>query len=372
MQYNELNQKYSAMLKELLSVLDQAAGQALQAEVKVASSEDAAELTPEFTPGHEFPLLRLTFSTSGQTAYDHQFLMDRSLAGLVYSWMVGSDPPEEIGDAHLDSVKEAVGQIVGQLQAAFDGEEGAFTPGEVVIAELAAAEELTLPEGGLVATYKFSRGDDDTGHLVTHIIQGELAADEAGEAPAEEATEAQTGEGADEATVAEAETVVDDLLSDDFGEEVSATLEEETGKTAEEAVDLEAETADMDDIFSEDLEEPAGEPDTSPVEASPVQFDEFDSSRTTDGKGRQIDMLLDVELDVTVELGRKVMLVEEILRLGKGSVVELDKLAGEPVDILVNGRKLAEGEVVVVEDHFGVRLTHLINPRERIKSLGRE
>ena len=75
---------------------------------------------------------------------------------------------------------------------------------------------------------------------------------------------------------------------------------------------------------------------------------------------------------MTVELGRKIMLVEEILRLGKGSVVELNKLAGEPVDILVNGKKLAEGEVVVVEDHFGVRLTHLINPRERIKSLGRE
>ncbi|MCH7527916.1 MAG: flagellar motor switch protein FliN [Candidatus Marinimicrobia bacterium] len=82
-------------------------------------------------------------------------------------------------------------------------------------------------------------------------------------------------------------------------------------------------------------------------------------------------MLLDVELDVTVELGRKIMLVEEILRLGKGSVVELDKLAGEPVDILVNGKKLAEGEVVVVEDHFGVRLTNLINPRERIRSLGK-
>ncbi len=59
------------------------------------------------------------------------------------------------------------------------------------------------------------------------------------------------------------------------------------------------------------------------------------------------------------------------LRLGKGAVIELDKLAGEPVDILVNGKKLAEGEVVVVEDHFGVRLTHLVEPKERIKSLGK-
>ena len=65
------------------------------------------------------------------------------------------------------------------------------------------------------------------------------------------------------------------------------------------------------------------------------------------------------------------MLVEEILRLGKGSVIELDKLAGEPVDILVNGKKLAEGEVVVIEDHFGVRLTQLIDASARIRSLGR-
>lgn len=359
MQYNELNQSYSAMLKELLSVLDQAAGQALQGEIKVASGEDVAEVTPEFTASHEFPVLRLTFSTTGQAAYDHQFLMDRSLAGLVYSWMVGGDPPEEIGDEHLDAVKEAVGQIIGQLQAAFDGEDGAFTPGDIAITELAAADELTLPEGGLVATYKFSRGDDDSQHLITHIIQGELAAEKAEEAPE-----------------AEAKTGVDDLLPDDLGEEVAATQgedasAEEAGETVEELVDLEAETTGIDDIFGEELDEPVEETGGSPVEASPVQFDEFGPSRASDGKGRQIDMLLDVELDVTVELGRKIMLVEEILRLGKGSVVELDKLAGEPVDILVNGKKLAEGEVVVVEDHFGVRLTHLIDPRERIKSLGK-
>ncbi len=376
MQYNELNQRYSAMLQELLSVLDQAAGQALQGEIKVTSGEDAAEVTSEFTPGHEFPLLRLTFSTTGQAAYDHQFLIDRSLAGLVFSWMVGGDPPEEVGDEHLDAVKEAVGQIIGQLQAAFDDEEGAFTPGEVAITELATAEEQTLPDGGVVATYKFSRGDDDTAHLITHIVQGELVAEGAGETPAEEAAEGQAGEGTEEATEAEAEAGVDDLLPDDFGEEVEATIEEEAseeeaGEKAEGLTDLEADSTDIDDIFSEEFEEPASASETGSVEASPVQFDEFGPGRATDGKSRQIDLLLDVELDVTVELGRKIMLVEEILRLGKGSVVELNKLAGEPVDILVNGKKLAEGEVVVVEDHFGVRLTYLVNPRERIKSLGK-
>ena len=107
------------------------------------------------------------------------------------------------------------------------------------------------------------------------------------------------------------------------------------------------------------------------VAASPADFDEFTETAGSGTGDSKIDMLLDVNLDITVELGRKLMLVEEILRLGKGSVIELDKLAGEPVDILVNGKKLAEGEVVVIEDHFGVRLTQLIDASARIRSLGR-
>ncbi len=363
MQYDELNPRYSAMVQELLTVLDDATGQALQEKTKVVSGEDAAELTPEFVPGHEFPLLRVTMTTTGQAAYEHHFLMDKSLAGLVFSWMVGGDPPEEIGEEHLDAVKEGAGQIVGQLQAAFDGEEGAFSPGDIAIAEVATAEDLSLPEGGLVATYRFTRGEEETAYTITHIIQGDLVEGAAAAAPAEEGAEA------------EAEGMSDNLIPDDFGEEIEATLEGESPdeglEEATETTDTGIDSADMDDLFDDDFGEAGGAPAGGPVEASPASFDEFGSAKRTNGADSQIDMLMDVELDVTVELGRKIMLVEEILRLGKGSVVELNKLAGEPVDILVNGRKLAEGEVVVVEDHFGVRLTHLLDPKERIKSLGK-
>lgn len=82
-----------------------------------------------------------------------------------------------------------------------------------------------------------------------------------------------------------------------------------------------------------------------------------------------IDRLMDVSLNVSVELGRKQMLIKEILGLGPGKIIELDKLAGEPVDLLVNGKLLAKGEVVVVDENFGVRITDLINPRDRIKML---
>ena len=85
----------------------------------------------------------------------------------------------------------------------------------------------------------------------------------------------------------------------------------------------------------------------------------------------KIDMLLEVELDVTIELGRKRMTIQEVLQLGKGSIIELSKLAGEPVDIFVNQKKLAQGEVVVVDENFAIRITNLIEKSERLKSLGK-
>ena len=82
-----------------------------------------------------------------------------------------------------------------------------------------------------------------------------------------------------------------------------------------------------------------------------------------------IDRLVDVSLNLSVELGRKNMRIKEILGLGPGKIIELDKLAGEPVDLLVNGKLLAKGEVVVVDENFGVRITELIDPLDRVKML---
>jgi len=79
------------------------------------------------------------------------------------------------------------------------------------------------------------------------------------------------------------------------------------------------------------------------------------------GTANTIDLLLDVQLELSVELGRANMPVREVLQIGPGSVIELDKLGGEPVDILVNGRPIARGEVVVVDESFGVRVTEIIN-----------
>ncbi|MFP4516045.1 MAG: flagellar motor switch protein FliN, partial [Desulfovibrionales bacterium] len=88
------------------------------------------------------------------------------------------------------------------------------------------------------------------------------------------------------------------------------------------------------------------------------------------GAKRELDFILDIPLEVSAELGRTKLLVNELLQLGQGSVIELNKLAGEPLEIHVNGKLVARGEAVVINEKFGVRLTDIISPIERVKQLG--
>lgn len=88
-----------------------------------------------------------------------------------------------------------------------------------------------------------------------------------------------------------------------------------------------------------------------------------------DGSRRDLDFILDIPLDVSAELGRTKMLINELLQIGTGSVIELTKLAGEPLEIYVNGKLVARGEAVVINEKFGIRLTDIISPIERVKHL---
>ncbi|MDA0692001.1 MAG: flagellar motor switch protein FliN [Nitrospinae bacterium] len=95
-----------------------------------------------------------------------------------------------------------------------------------------------------------------------------------------------------------------------------------------------------------------------------------DLGRDEKGQGaKSLDLILDIPLTVTVELGRSKMLINDLLQLGQGSVIELTKLVGEPLEVLINQKLVARGEVVVVNEKFGVRLTDIITPMERVQSL---
>lgn len=130
-----------------------------------------------------------------------------------------------------------------------------------------------------------------------------------------------------------------------------------------------ADTGGDDDFNIDDLV--IGAEETEGVKAQSVQFDSFKPGvmKMSQEEVRNLELLRDVKIDISVELGRKELPLGDILHMVRGSVIELEKLAGEPVDVYANGRLIATGEVVVIDEHFGVRVTQLVSARERLESV---
>ena len=176
-------------------------------------------------------------------------------------------------------------------------------------------------------------------------------------------------------------------VSEDSSEEASAEAgeepegEEEAGEANDSKV-VNEEDADEGDAEAamlamlEDLpqENTMKSADDLNFDSASVSNAEFQQLQQPAGSGddRNIDLLLDVDLPVSIELGHTKMAIADILALGTGSVVELNKLAGEPVDLLINHKVVARGEVVVVDENFGLRITQLMTPEERLKALADE
>ena len=141
-----------------------------------------------------------------------------------------------------------------------------------------------------------------------------------------------------------------------------------TDTTAPAAEDTDAMAAEWAAALAESKPETASEVQTDQV--SPAAFQNFSPS-ASNAAGNDINMILDIPVQLTVELGRTRVPIKHILQLAHGSVVELEAMAGEPMDVLVNGYLIAQGEVVVVNDKFGIRLTDIVTPSERMRRLSR-
>ncbi len=109
----------------------------------------------------------------------------------------------------------------------------------------------------------------------------------------------------------------------------------------------------------------------TPEQSQPATFQELSPKQNTPETHNDIDFILDIPVQLTVELGRTKITIKNLLQLAQGSVVELNGMAGEPMDVFVNGCLIAQGEVVVVNDKFGIRLTDIITPAERIRKLNK-
>ncbi len=161
-------------------------------------------------------------------------------------------------------------------------------------------------------------------------------------------------------------------------EQKAEAAETEAQETTENLGDAEADLlAQWEEALKEAKEaEAAQKAEATPQAEEPApqaeapKFEEF-TTKTGGGEGHpSLDFILDIPLEISVEIGRSKMIINDLLKLSQGSIIELNKLAGEPAEIYVNQRLMARGEVVVVNDRFAVRLTEIISPQERIRQLG--
>lgn len=152
-------------------------------------------------------------------------------------------------------------------------------------------------------------------------------------------------------------------------------LEETAVEAAEEAVEAVSEAA----AAAQEVVENAAESDDvaaeevnldSAVTVQPIKFASFEDLSQTQGEiNKNLEILMDIKLQLTVELGRTELPIKKVLELTRGSIIELEKVAGEPVELYANGKLVAHGEVVVIEDNFGLRITSITEPEDRLKGI---
>ncbi len=170
---------------------------------------------------------------------------------------------------------------------------------------------------------------------------------------------------------------IDELLEQSPSSEEETPKEETSEKTEgesgpkEEMSEAEADLlAQWEEALKEAKESPGATAETSAPEAKAPKLEEFTQQKDSDEAHPSLDFILDIPLEISVEIGRSKMIINDLLKLSQGSIIELNKMAGEPAEIYVNQRLMARGEIVVVNDRFAVRLTEIVSPQERIRQLG--
>jgi flagellar motor switch protein FliN/FliY len=126
---------------------------------------------------------------------------------------------------------------------------------------------------------------------------------------------------------------------------------------------------DQEDMADDWAAAMAEQADADEAAANPISFEELQSEHNKITTNPELEVILDIPVTISMEVGRTSITIRNLLQLNQGSVIELDRLAGEPLDVLVNGTLIAHGEVVVVNEKFGIRMTDVISPAERIKKL---
>lgn len=170
---------------------------------------------------------------------------------------------------------------------------------------------------------------------------------------------------------------VEEITEEQAALDIKIELQEPAVESNQEVPDAVSEAPEVElndepvEVLEQTVMSPAQEADAdATVTVQPVKFASFEEQARTQGEiNRNLDILMDVKLQLTVELGRTELPIKKVLELTRGSIIELEKVAGEPVELYANGKLVAHGEVVVIEDNFGLRITSITEPEDRLKGV---
>ncbi|MDZ5711730.1 flagellar motor switch phosphatase FliY [Jeotgalibacillus haloalkalitolerans] len=280
-------------------------------------------------------------------------VIKQSDAAVIADLMLGgdgTDPSGDLGEIQLSAVQEAMNQMMGSASTSMStifGVKVDISPPSIDLMDLEHEEGMgNLPEDDEVIQISFNL---KIGSLIDSNIM-QLIPLQFGQALVDQLMGAGQAEAVSEAAAA-------------------APVAERPVQNEETEAVQPAESRHAEEVHTDGVQLNRERALSKAVDVQPAQFSQFESPGLSAGESRNLNLLLDIPLQVTVELGRTKRSVQEILELTSGSIIELDKLAGEPVDILVNNRLIAKGEVVVIEENFGVRLTDIISKSDRLNKL---
>lgn len=277
-------------------------------------------------------------------------VIKQSDAAIIADLMLGGDgldPKPELSEIQLSAVQEAMNQMMGSAATSMStvfNKKVDISPPTIDLMNLKEGEGTdAIPENELLIKISFRLKIGDL--IDSNIMQ--LLPLEFGQ------------------------SLVKSLIGEEEPE-LAATITEERVYQAPVQQQPSMQTQQVHEVHSQapiQYTQQQTRPQAPPVEVQQAQFASFEAPSLSQNESRNLNLLLDIPLQVTVELGRTKRTVKEILELTSGSIIELDKLAGEPVDILVNNRHVAKGEVVVIDENFGVRITDILSQAERINNL---
>lgn len=312
-----------------------------------------ADLEKEFPIPHVGVEVKYTEGFTG----DNLFILKTEDAFIIADLMLGGDGRSdvtELNNIHMSAIQEAMNQMMGtaatSMSQIFSKRVNISPPSTLMLDVTNESSEQYIPgDNNRLVKVSFQL---KIGNLIDSNIMQLL--------PPSFAME-----------------MVADLLNPEVSEpeaieQVKETKVEERqeDKREDEAVEMNQQLNEQQPLKQESNQpRNMGEPTQSHASIQDAQFSSFDSIDLPQAERRNLDMLLDIPLQVTVELGRTKRAVKEILELSSGSILELDKLAGEPVDIHVNNKLIAQGEVVVIDENFGVRVTDIISQTDRLAKL---